>query len=381
MYDVIVIGAGPCGSVAAKELVNYNLKTLLIDKKKHIGQPVHCTGLLSKRTVETLKTSQNSVLNGIKGAYIHFPNGEKITIATEDIKAYVVDREIFDKELLSEAKKRGVDVRLETEAINMAGNTIEIKHKEKKSQLKADVFIGAYGSRYSSKNNSFANFPPPKKILYGLQTIAQYTSIDKNFVELFFGSDYSDCFFAWAVPMDKKHAKIGLACSNAILAKKGLKNLLKRLKCNSHANPIAGIIPIGPGEITIKENMLICGDAAAHAKPTSGGGVYTGTLCAKIAAETTAKYLNGKGLLTGYEKKWRDEIGKELKIGMFAHQTLTKLNDAQLNRLSNILSKSRSISLIKKLGDIDYPSRLIRKFLPMPSQWKKIISLFFTPLS
>jgi len=361
MYDVIVIGAGPCGSVAAKETACHNLKTLLIDKKKHIGRPVHCTGLLSKKTVETLKISQNSLLNEIKGAYIHFPNGKRITIATEEIKAYVVDREALDKELLSEAKKIGVDVKLETEAVNISQNTIEVEHKSKKSQLKADVFIGAYGSRYSS-NNTLTAFPPPKKILYGLQTIARYTPIGRNFVELFFGSTYSDCFFAWAVPMNEKDSRVGLACSKAVLAKQGFQNLLERLKCNCHENPIAGIIPIGPPKITAKGNMLICGDAAGQAKPTSGGGIYTGTLCAKIAAQTTVRYLNGKGILTEYEKNWRKEIGKEFKIGMFAHEILTRLTDTQMDRMLPVFANTNNLNLIKEVGNIDYPSLLIRKF-------------------
>ncbi len=380
MYDVIVIGGGPCGSVAAKEAVSHNLKTLLIDRKKHIGRPVHCTGLISKRTVETLKISQNSILNEIKGAYIYSPNNKRITIDAQDIKAYVVDREAFDKELLLKAEEKGVEVWLETEAVNVGRNTIKINHKGKKSQLKANGFIGAYGARYS-KNNSLTIFPPPKKILYGLQTTAQYTSNDPNFVELFLGSNYSDCFFAWTVPIDKKRAKVGLACSNALLAKKGLKNLLEHLKCKPNKNPIAGIIPIGPPEITVNENMLICGDAAGQAKPTSGGGVYTGTLCAKIAAETVAKYFSGKGTLAEYEKKWREQIGRELKVGLMAHQTLTRLSDTQLNRICTILSKPSSIALIKKVGDIDYPSLLIRKFLSTPLKWKEIIPFFFDSLS
>lgn len=376
MYDVIVIGGGPCGSIAANEAASYNLETLLIDKKRHIGRPVHCTGLISRRTVETLKISQNSILNEIKGAHIHFPNGKRITIGTQDIKAYVVDREFFDNELLLEAKKKGVEVLLETEAINIEEKTITVNHKGENRKLKAGVFIGAYGARYS-RNNNFTDFPLPKKILYGLQTNAQYIPDDKNFVELFFGSHYSDCFFAWIVPMDKKHAKIGLACSSALMAKKGFKNLIDHLKCKPTKKAIAGLIPIGSPEITVKENMIICGDAAGQAKPTSGGGVYTGTLCAKIAAETAAKYLKGHGVLAEYEKRWREKIGKELKIGMMAHQTLAKLNDTQLNRLSLIVSNPHSIALIKKVGDIDYPSSLIKKFLSTPLNWKEIISLFF----
>ncbi|MDD5454555.1 MAG: geranylgeranyl reductase family protein [Candidatus Ratteibacteria bacterium] len=379
MYNVIVIGAGPCGSVAAKESAICKLNTLLVDRKKHIGRPVHCTGLISKRTVETLKISQNSILNEIKGAYIYSPNNKRITINAEEIKAYVVDRETFDKELLQEAKKKGVEIQLETEATNITGNTITVKRKGKEIKLKSDVFIGAYGARYS-KNNSFTKLPPPKKILYGLQTIAHHSSIDRNFVELFFGSDYSDCFFGWAVPMDKKNAKIGLACSNAILAKKGIRNLLQQLKCNSYENPIAGIIPIGAVSTTVKDNILVCGDAAAQAKPTSGGGIYTGTLCAKIAAKTIAGYIESKNSLTEYEQSWRKKIGKELKAGMLAHQILTRLSDNQLNQIFGVLSKPGNITAIKKIGDIDYPSLLIKNFAST-LKWGKIIRFFLASLS
>ena len=176
MYDVIIIGGGPCGSVAAKETTNHNLKTLLIDRKKHIGRPVHCTGLISKRAVETLKITQNSVLNEIKGAHIYSPNNKRITIDAQDIKAYVVDRESFDKELLLEAKKRGVEVWLETEAVSVKNDAIIINRKGKTTPLKADVFIGAYGARYS-RNNTLTNFPSPKKILYGLQTIKKTSNL------------------------------------------------------------------------------------------------------------------------------------------------------------------------------------------------------------
>jgi digeranylgeranylglycerophospholipid reductase len=375
MYDVIVIGGGPCGSVAAKEAVSHNLKTLLIDRKKHIGRPVRCTGLLSKRTVKDLKISQNSILNKIKGANIYSPDNKRITIDAEETKAYVVDREAFDKELLLKAKEAGVEVWLETEAINIDGKMIKVNHKGKERQLKTNVFIGAYGAKYS-KNNSLANFPSPQKILYGLQTIVPYTPNNKNFVELFFGSNYSDCFFAWAVPIDKKSAKVGLTCSSFLRARKGLKNLLEHLKCKLKKNPTAGIIPIGPPKMTVNRNMLICGDAAAHAKPTSGGGVYTGTLCARIAAETVAQYLEGRGLLTEYEKKWREKIEKELQIGMISHKILTRLSDTYLNKISIILSQSSSIELIKKVGDIDYPSLLIKQILSAPLKLRKILLSF-----
>ena len=62
-YNVIVIGGGPCGSVAAREAALCGMKVLLLDRKKHIGRPVHCTGLLSTRALETTGVSTDSVMN------------------------------------------------------------------------------------------------------------------------------------------------------------------------------------------------------------------------------------------------------------------------------------------------------------------------------
>lgn len=361
-YDLVVVGAGPCGSTAAEAAASSGIKTLLIDKKKEIGKPVHCTGLLSKRTINTLKVSKCPILNEIRGAYIYSPSNQRLTLGTGEIKAYVVDREIFDKELLNRAQSKGAEIWLEALALNIVKNTIKVKKKGIQNNISAETFISAHGAKYTKKD-SLKFFPTSQKTLYGLQVTTTYRSPNPNFVEIFFGSQYSDCFFAWAVPIDKKFARLGLACSNFTLARKGLKNLLSNLNCTSSTAPIAGIIPIGPIKKTVKDNILLCGDAAAQAKPTSGGGVYTGTLCSQIAAETVVKYLRGKATLLEYEKKWREKIGNELEMGIKAHKLLAKLNDLQIDRLMTFLSKTNSIDLIKKIGDIDYPSSLIRKFL------------------
>ena len=41
-YDVIVIGAGPGGSVIARRLSQYGHSVLLIEKREQIGFPVRC---------------------------------------------------------------------------------------------------------------------------------------------------------------------------------------------------------------------------------------------------------------------------------------------------------------------------------------------------
>ena len=372
MYHLVVIGGGPSGSVGAREAVKRGLKVVLIEKKRNVGRPVHCTGLFSKRTIETLTVSPSLILNEIKGAHIYSPDKRCLTIASPNTQAYVVDRESFDKELLFKAEEEGVEVHLETEGIGIDGNTIRVNHKGKESLLRSEVFVGAWGHQ-KEKRSPFGNFPPHKKNLYGLQMIGSYSVKDKNFVELFFGNRYSDCFFGWAVPLRKKLAKIGLLSSSFSKSKEGLKNLLEDLNLSPEKAPIGGIIPIGPPKRTVADNILICGDAAAHAKPTSGGGVYTGTLCAMIAGKTVADHLNKEVPLLRYDKEWREKIEKELRMGMLIHRLLSRMTDRRLNGILKVLSQEGFTQLIKKYGDMDYPSSLIRHFMSIPSFWKDMI--------
>ncbi|HJK47411.1 MAG TPA: FAD-dependent monooxygenase, partial [Methanocorpusculum sp.] len=47
MYDVIIAGAGPTGSAAARFCAKAGLSTLVLEEHAAIGYPVQCAGLLS----------------------------------------------------------------------------------------------------------------------------------------------------------------------------------------------------------------------------------------------------------------------------------------------------------------------------------------------
>ncbi|MDI6859685.1 MAG: NAD(P)/FAD-dependent oxidoreductase, partial [Methanocellales archaeon] len=125
--------------------------------------------------------------------------------------------------------------------------------------------------------------------------------------------------------------------------------------------------PLGPLKRTVSNGIMIVGDAAGQVKPSSGGGIYTGTLCAKIAGEVAAAAVKegdtSAKRLAEYEKRWRSAIGRELKIGMRINEVVSRLSDSDINELIGMLNDPEILSIISQYGDMDYPSAVVKKLI------------------
>jgi len=394
-YDVVVVGAGPVGSTAARYAALNGAKVLLLEEDASVGSPVGCTGLLSTRAVAEcdLKPSDEFVFNSVRGAFVHAPNGQCLPIDGKQTRAYVVSRKNFDRALAVMAVEEGVELSLRTRAVGFENKNLETSKQGKESpQIKlrilrngspeticTSVVIGADGVK--SRIASYAGLEKPSRILPGIQIEAPYASDDSDFVELFPGS-FAPGFFAWTAPVNEKVSRIALALEPGLAWKSSqedcspLSYLEKFLRSNSHVKErysggmldfVVGGIPIGPQEKTVSNGILLVGDAAGQAKPTSGGGIYTGAFAAKIAGNVAAKAaLEGDTSakrLSEYDQLWRKGLGKELEIGMKIHDYMGKLEDRQLNDLIGSLNTPSILNTITEYGDMDHPSVLMRKLM------------------
>jgi len=394
-YDVVVVGAGPVGSTAARYAALNGAKVLLLEEHQSIGSPVGCTGLLSTRAVAEceLKPSDEFVFNSVRGAFVHAPDGQSLPIDGKQTKAYVVSRKNFDRKLAVMALEEGVELSLRASVIEFEKGNLEIGTGEKKSYpvklrilrngmletISTSVVIGADGVK--SRIASYAGLEKSARVLPGIQIEAPYSSEDSDFVELFPGSS-APGFFAWTVPIDEKISRIGLALEPGLAYKNDrqesspLYYLEKFLSSNPHVKSrysggmldfVVGGIPIGPPERTVSDGVLLVGDAAGQAKPTSAGGIYTGAFAAKIAgkiaAEAALEGNNSAQRLSEYDLLWRKGLGKELDIGMRIHDYMGRLEDRQLNDLIGSLNTPSILKIITEYGDMDHPSVLMRKLM------------------
>ena len=119
-YDVAIIGAGPIGSTLAYQLSCEGINVCLIDKKKVIGLPLQCAGIINKSVLSLNDIPEEIILNKVKGAYLHSPN-HFLTVSKDETQAFIVDRVALDQFLFKRAIDSGVDSFLSSKVFESSG--------------------------------------------------------------------------------------------------------------------------------------------------------------------------------------------------------------------------------------------------------------------
>ncbi len=131
------------------------------------------------------------------------------------------------------------------------------------------------------------------------------------------------------------------------------------------------------------DGAVLVGDAAGMAKPTSGGGIYTGLVSARLAAQTIIEVQeqgqpNAKAMAL-YQQRLNTTIGKELKRGGRLRKAFLRLSDDKLDELIRLLADPEVVRLIEQHGDIDYTSRVATAVLKKKPQLLKFAPLLLKP--
>jgi flavin-dependent dehydrogenase len=149
-----------------------------------------------------------------------------------------------------------------------------------------------------------------------------------------------------------------------------LRHLKDQGKIPSRKAPIRfGGIPLKPLRHTCSHRVIVVGDAAGQVKPTTGGGIYYGLLCADIAVDVLDRTMAGKDFsakaLSEYEKQWKKLLGRELRIGRWARRAFERLSDRRMERLFHMVQDSRATESLLNAPDFsfDWHSRLILRAL------------------
>jgi digeranylgeranylglycerophospholipid reductase len=363
-YDVIVAGAGPAGSAAARECAQRGLSTLCIEEHGTIGYPVQCAGLLSTAAFDECRiASERSVLNTVTGARVISGAGTELLIDAKKTKAVVVDRGTLDREMAEAAANAGAEFRLKTSVYDVRGTTAYARGVNGPEEIGFKILIAADGPRSSLAR--LYGMERARTFLAGIQADMP-GECDPRFVEIF--PDASPEFFGWSIPTGPGRIRVGL-CGRTDVRDRFIK--FAKQFGRSTSQFVTGTLPLGVMKQTYKNRTLFVGDAAGFPKPTSGGGIYTGIRSARHAAAVAALACEqdryDDTVLAKYEQLWHEDFGRELDLGYRLFEMRQKMSPEDIDALLRALNTPAIVRTIEEHGDMDRPGALVKRLLVNPS--------------
>lgn len=371
-YDALVIGAGPIGSNIAGILSEKGHSVLLLEEHRTIGLPMQCGGLISPR-IRGLVDFPIPTLNTVRGAFIIGPDGNEFQIHSHEDKGLVVDRTGFDMEAAKWAVSRGADLKLGKRVTNITIDTREVNAETSDGHSwSAKLVIGAEGP--ASPTARAAGLPPIREFVTGYEMESVGLPRNINMVEVFAGERIGKGFFGWVIPVSEDRIRIGCGVHrSSYSALESFRYLVAESICRKRFRDIqplsihSGAIPIGVRDRVFSRRSMVVGDAAGLAKPISGGGIITGLISGRFAAEVADDALRkndfSASALTPYQLKIKEALGKELSRAWRLRKAFMSLPDHELNNLFGILSIPQVMKIINDKGDIDYPGRLAMELI------------------
>jgi len=382
-YDTIVIGGGPAGLIAAAEIARGGPSVLVLEEHPQIGLPDHCAGLISISGLERIGVdpSPRSIQNIVTGARLIAPNGTVLEIGGNEDKAYVLDRSLFDRSLAMGAIEAGTEIRLRSRVteVQRRDDGFLCRTSSGKGYL-CRLLVDAEG--ISSRILRMLGLPHPSSdwVFPAAQFEISGMKFETEMAEVYFGQDIAPGFFAWSIPMSKDSSKIGLAVQGGNPLEM-LKHFRRRCFPSSQVFSIRlGSVFLGdPCTKTFDRNLLVVGDAAGQTKPTTGGGVVVGGLCAQIAGRVGVSALLEDNLsaktLSQYEKQWRSMLGGDLAKMRVLRRLFPRISDDSLNRMLEFALRSNLRRVIEERGDMDMQGDVINRLLRQPGIHRILLSV------
>ena len=338
--DVLVIGAGPAGSVAAADCASAGLKTLLLEKRPVVGIPVRCGEASTSvaRIAEYAPVRDEWIETELNGVVFHGTGGHVVRYDKKDLGT-VLDRTKFDAGLAEHAVSRGAVLALRAQAKDVGpaeGGARRVLVATSEGEALSGEWAGLRTRQLAPHTCSAIEFKLDMLIP------------ESDRLVLWQGRDTVNDGYIWAFPKAKsKTTNFG---AGILVPKAGAPNIaelteawLEKLYPGARVlSRCGGAAPVsGTLEQTVGDRFLLVGDAAHHTNPLTGGGIAAALASGRIAARTIAEGFRAGDLSETFLRRYHDAcwqaFGRTHERYRLLRQTLLGMDERDQRRFYTVM--------------------------------------------
>ena len=290
IFDVLIAGAGPSGTMAGYHLAKAGLKVLILEKA-HFPRRKVCGGALTQKAVNELPFDISPVIHrAVDWGYLGFRGKTVCAINPDAPIAYLVERSAFDQYLLEKAVGQGAKCLQQSQAIKVFQNDSGVSIHTRDASYQGRFLIGADGVHSTIAKQTAFRKPVPTSLCYEARLELPQNPINNHLDTITFDFGTLWWGYGWIFPK-RDHLNLGVfrAWPGSRASRKHLLRFINQhpgldtsqiLDIRAFPGPMGGI----PGPFHANR-VLLCGDAAGLADPWLGEGIYYALASGRFAAE------------------------------------------------------------------------------------------------
>lgn len=382
VYDVIVVGAGPAGSITAYETARAGLKTLLLEKFS-LPRIKPCGGAVMYRGLHILKRLPHSLVERkIYGLKFVMPSGRNVAFRTDKLIGITTNRDEFDAYLAHRAEDMGAELmeRARVKEVSITNDAVVCALADGR-EFRSRFLIGADGVNTvvghavglrGKKDMTRVGLGMESDFVVGADTVDSIFGGDPSILEI--RPVRNRISYGWIFP---KRDRLAIGVAGAAVHMHPLRGIFDSFVRNIEQLFGITLTPerrgtsfLGADGVVnpnVVDRVILVGDAAGFVDPMMGEGIAYAMRSGLYAATTIVEALENDrhdaAFLSRYQKKCRDEFAANFMMAEWAGTRGTSFAEAVLTRAANLSISGEILAMLARgeLGYSDLPAYVVRK--------------------